>query len=198
MLCVAYDAITRRSELIAIDVEDPKFVDDGSGRLLIRRSKTDQAGEGHVAYLSCDSVRYLKAWLKVARIKEGTVFRRFIGRGTVTYDKMGEGRIGGSIEPGGSVSGVQGGGAVSRTAGRGHRGRQRAFGTGRGDAGRLGPECGFGVGHARGAVEDGADADAVRRASHGRPGRDGKGGQGAGKGHCMSGGIGGNQGSWLR
>src|SRR5665213_990740 len=68
MLCVAYDAMTRRSELIAIDVEDLKILDDGTGRLLIRRSKTDQAGEGHVAYLSRQTVRLLKAWLKATHI----------------------------------------------------------------------------------------------------------------------------------
>src|ERR1039458_8915269 len=99
MLCVAYDAMTRRSELIAIDVEDLKFLDDGTGRLLIRRSKTDQAGEGHVAYLSRQTARYLKQWLKAAHIKEGAGFRRIIGRGTVTYDRKGRGRIGGRVGP---------------------------------------------------------------------------------------------------
>ena len=44
MLCVAYDAMTRRSELITIDVEDIKLLEDGTGRLLIRHSKTDQWG----------------------------------------------------------------------------------------------------------------------------------------------------------
>ena len=99
MLCVAYDAMTRRSELIAIDVEDLKFLGDGTGRLLIRRSKTDQAGEGHIAYLSRQTVRYLQAWLQKAGIKEGAVFRRIIGRGTVTYDRQGKGRIGGRLSP---------------------------------------------------------------------------------------------------
>lgn len=99
MLCVAYDAMTRRSELIAIDVEDLKFLGDGTGRLLIRRSKTDQAGEGHVAYLSRQTVRYLEAWLKKADIKDGPVFRRIIGRGTVTYNRQGKGRIGERLSP---------------------------------------------------------------------------------------------------
>ena len=99
MLCVAYDAMTRRSELIAIDLEDLKFLGDGTGRLLIRRSKTDQAGEGHIAYLSRQTVRYLQAWLKRAGITEGAVFRRIIGRGTVTYNREGEGKIGGGLVP---------------------------------------------------------------------------------------------------
>jgi site-specific recombinase XerD len=99
MVCVAYDAMARRSELIAIDVEDLKFLADGTGRLLIRRSKTDQAGEGHIAYLSRQTVRHLLAWLKRAGIKDGPVFRRIIGRGTVTYDRKGKGRIGGRLSP---------------------------------------------------------------------------------------------------
>lgn len=99
MLCVAYDAMTRRSELIAIDLEDLNFLGDGTGRLLIRRSKTDQAGEGHIAYLSRQTVRHLQAWLKKAGIKDGPVFRRIIGRGTVTYNRQGRGRNGGRLSP---------------------------------------------------------------------------------------------------
>jgi site-specific recombinase XerD len=99
MLCVAYDAMTRRSELIAIDVEDVSFLGDGTGRLLIRRSKTDQAGEGHIVYRSRQSVRHLQTWLKRAGIKDGPVFRRIIGRGTVTYNRQGKGWIGGRLSP---------------------------------------------------------------------------------------------------
>ena len=71
MLCVAYDAMTRRSELIAIDVQDLKFLHDGTGRLLIRRSKTDQAGAGHIAYVSRQTTRFVKTWLRAAEMKEG-------------------------------------------------------------------------------------------------------------------------------
>lgn len=52
----------------------------GRGRALIRRSKTDPAGEGMVAYLARETVRHLKQWLAEASIKEGAVFRRLIGR----------------------------------------------------------------------------------------------------------------------
>ena len=36
------------------------FMEDGSGRVIIRRSKTDQAGEGAIAYLSPDTPRELR------------------------------------------------------------------------------------------------------------------------------------------
>jgi site-specific recombinase XerD len=81
LLCVAYDTMARRSELVAFDVEDIEVMPNGSGRMLIRRSKTDQAGEGSVAYLSRTTVRWLQQWLESAGIGEGAVFRRLIGRG---------------------------------------------------------------------------------------------------------------------
>jgi integrase len=59
LLCLAYDTMARRSELVALEVGDIEFLPDGTGRALIRRSKTDQAGEGHQAYLSRQTVRYL-------------------------------------------------------------------------------------------------------------------------------------------
>jgi integrase len=83
LLCVGYDTMARRSELVALDVEDFSWMDDGSGRVLIRRSKTDQAGEGSKAYLSPDTVSYLKAWLRASGISKGAVFRRLIGRGRI-------------------------------------------------------------------------------------------------------------------
>jgi integrase len=91
---VAYDTMARRSELVAFDFDDFQFLTDGTGRALIRRSKTDQVGEGHAAYLSRATVRYLKLWLGAAQIKQGAVFRRVIGRGTITTDEYGRGRIG--------------------------------------------------------------------------------------------------------
>jgi integrase len=83
LLCVGYDTMARRSELVALDLEDFNWMEDGSGRVIIRRSKTDQAGEGSVAYLSQDTVVYLKAWLRASRIAKGAVFRRLIGRGRI-------------------------------------------------------------------------------------------------------------------
>jgi integrase len=83
LLSVGYDTMARRRGLVALNGEDFSFLSDGSGRVLIRRSKTDQTGEGSVAYLSPDTVAYLKAWLRVSGIKNGAVFRRLIGRGRI-------------------------------------------------------------------------------------------------------------------
>ena len=59
-LCwVMRDALLRSSEVEALQWEDISVDRDGSGQLLIRRSKTDQSGIGHVAYLSRQAVTAL-------------------------------------------------------------------------------------------------------------------------------------------
>jgi integrase len=83
LLCVAYDTMARRSEVISLNLEDLIFARDGTGTALIRRSKTDQAGEGAQAYLARETVKNLKRWLKAGNIAEGAVFRRLVGRESV-------------------------------------------------------------------------------------------------------------------
>jgi integrase len=83
LLCVAYDTMARRSELVAFNLEDIEFMPNGSGTMLIRRSKTDQAGEGATTYLSHDTVKWLRIWLENAGIDEGAIFRRLVGRNRV-------------------------------------------------------------------------------------------------------------------
>jgi integrase len=80
LLCVAYDTMARRSELVALDLEDVTFMPNGSGTILIRRSKTDREGQGATGYLSRETVRLLRAWLESASIRDGAIFRRLIGQ----------------------------------------------------------------------------------------------------------------------
>ena len=55
------DALLRVSETAALTWEDIEEWDDGSGRLYIRRSKTDAEGEGTVAFLSVQTMENLDA-----------------------------------------------------------------------------------------------------------------------------------------
>jgi integrase len=80
MLCVAYETLARRAELVALTLKDIDFHPDGTGQALIRRGKTDAEGQGRVAYLSRETCRWLKIWLDHAKIEEGAVFKRLIGR----------------------------------------------------------------------------------------------------------------------
>jgi site-specific recombinase XerD len=90
MLCVAYETLARRSELVALEVQDIEMHPDGTGEALIRRGKTDAEGKGRLTYLSRETVRWLKVWLEHAQILEGPIFRRLIGRT----------RIGGALNSG--------------------------------------------------------------------------------------------------
>ena len=53
-------AMLRRSEAAALRWADIEFRDDGTGRLLIRRSKSDQEGEGKLVFLGPHAVKALK------------------------------------------------------------------------------------------------------------------------------------------
>src|SRR6267378_4179097 len=80
MLCAAYETLARRGELVALEVRDIDFHPNGTGQALIRRGKTDAEGQGRAAYLSRETVKWLKVWLEHAGIVEGAVFRRLIGQ----------------------------------------------------------------------------------------------------------------------
>jgi integrase len=80
MLCVAYETLARRGELVALEVRDIDFHPNGTGQALIRRGETDAEGQGRAAYLSRETVRWLKLWLQHAGINDGAVFRRLIGQ----------------------------------------------------------------------------------------------------------------------
>ena len=77
----------RRAELISIDKEDLDFVDEGV-KITLRRSKTDQFGEGLIKglpYFTNEKycpVTNLKNWLILSKIKTGPIFRRF-KKGTI-------------------------------------------------------------------------------------------------------------------
>ena len=90
MLCVAYETLARRGELVALEVRDIDFHPGGTGQALIRRGKTDAEGHGRAAYLSRETCRRLKAWLEHAKISDGVIFRRLVGQ---TH-------VGGPLNPG--------------------------------------------------------------------------------------------------
>jgi integrase len=74
LVAVAYDTMCRREELVSLLVEDIEEAGDGSGSILIRRSKTDTTGEGATAYLSPLTMRLVSDWLKESGLKAGRVF----------------------------------------------------------------------------------------------------------------------------
>jgi len=84
LLSVAYDIGCRRAELVSILVEDIDRGEDGSGTVLLRKSKTDQEGSGQVRYLAPGTVAAVDAWLDASRIEDGHLFRSVRRGGSVT------------------------------------------------------------------------------------------------------------------
>ena len=76
LLLVGRDLLARRSELVGLTVEDVEKSRGGSGTALIRRSKTDQQGEGVRVYLSPGAMSALQEWLDAAEIEGGAIFRK--------------------------------------------------------------------------------------------------------------------------
>lgn len=92
LLVIGWAGAFRRSELVALDVEDIQFTQDGL-IIQIEKSKTDQTGAGQEVALPYGSnpmtcpVRSLKEWLTEADLANGPVFRRIDRHGNI-YDRL--------------------------------------------------------------------------------------------------------------
>ncbi|ADJ28338.1 site-specific integrase [Nitrosococcus watsonii] len=80
LLLVGFFGAFRRSELVQVDLAHLQWEAEGI-LITIPRSKTDQSGEGRLKALPYGEsdlcpVTALKAWLKIAGIKSGPLFRR--------------------------------------------------------------------------------------------------------------------------
>ena len=91
LILIGFAGGFRRKELISIDYNDLDFVSEGL-KITLRRSKTDQFGEGSVKALPYfDTPEYcpvinLRKWLDISNIKDGPIFRSF-SKGTKLTEK---------------------------------------------------------------------------------------------------------------
>ena len=82
IILIGFGGGFRRAELVYIDFEDLEFVTEGV-KIIIKRSKTDQFGEGMIKgipYFSNKTfcpVLHLKKWIDLSSIKSGPLFRKF-------------------------------------------------------------------------------------------------------------------------
>jgi len=93
IVLVGFGGGFRRTELISINHEDLEFVPEGV-KITLKRSKTDQFGEGMVKGLPYFSnelycpVINLKKWLELSNIKSGPIFRRFVKGSVLTNNRL--------------------------------------------------------------------------------------------------------------
>ena len=93
LILVGFSGGFRRTELISIDYEDLDFVEEGV-KITLRKSKTDQFGEGQVKglpYFTNEKycpVTSLKNWIYLSKIKTGPIFRRFAKGSILTGHRL--------------------------------------------------------------------------------------------------------------
>ena len=89
LISVASDALLRVSEMANVQTDDVAFEDDGSARLLLRRSKTDRHGHGAVLFLGPRTAELVREWAAASGVAQGALFRRIHRAGSVAFQGMG-------------------------------------------------------------------------------------------------------------
>ena len=92
LLLLGFAGAFRRSELVSLDVDDVRFTDEGL-LLRLRRSKTDQVGQGRVIAIPrvrgrCCPTQKLQDWLRVSGITDGALFRQINRYGQVLSKRL--------------------------------------------------------------------------------------------------------------
>ncbi|WP_421952728.1 tyrosine-type recombinase/integrase [Pelagibacterium sp.] len=75
LVAVGFDTLCRRSELIALRVEDFQLNPGGTMSVLVRRAKNDPEGLGRVAHLSRETTEIVQDWIATAQIERGPLLR---------------------------------------------------------------------------------------------------------------------------
>jgi len=82
IILIGFSGGFRRNEIISLDYEDLDFVKEGL-KINVKRSKTDQFGEGSIKGLPYfDNSQYcpvlsIQKWIEISKINSGALFRRF-------------------------------------------------------------------------------------------------------------------------
>tara|TARA_B100001093_G_scaffold515793_1_gene593005 strand:+ start:37 stop:993 length:957 start_codon:yes stop_codon:yes gene_type:complete len=91
IILIGFSGGFRRNEIVSLDHDDLDFVSEGL-KITLKRSKTDQYGEGSIKALPYfDNSRYcpvisIKKWIEISQINSGPLFRRFT-KGSNLSDK---------------------------------------------------------------------------------------------------------------
>ena len=82
IILIGFSGGFRRNEIVSLDYDDLDFVEEGL-KINVKRSKTDQFGEGSIKGLPYfDNSQYcpvlsIKKWVEISKINSGALFRRF-------------------------------------------------------------------------------------------------------------------------
>ena len=93
IILIGFSGGFRRNEIVSLDYDDLDFVQEGL-KIQVRRSKTDQFGEGFVKALPyfnnskyCPVVS-LRNWIEISKINSGPLFRRFVKGSRLSENRL--------------------------------------------------------------------------------------------------------------
>ena len=93
IILIGFSGGFRRSEIVGLDYDDLEFVKEGL-KINIKRSKTDQFGEGSIKGLPFfDNSEYcpvvsIQNWIEISKISSGPLFRRFSKGSNLTEKRL--------------------------------------------------------------------------------------------------------------
>ena len=105
MIAIGYDTLCRRSELVALQVEDITPLTSGGARILVRRAKNDPFGRGRTAYLSAEGYAIVNEWMKAAGLGSGPLFR-ILYHGEVGRRGFGPDQVGRILKRAAELAGI--------------------------------------------------------------------------------------------
>ena len=108
LLLVMSDGLLRISEAVAIDCEHITTEKDGSGRLLIPRSKTDQEGQGAVVFLHPRTVKAIERLTARAGYWKGPLFRRMRKGDRMDHERLGTNGARRAVKSYATAAGIEG------------------------------------------------------------------------------------------
>lgn len=111
LILVGFAGAFRRSEIVGLNVDDISYRDEGIV-ILLRRSKTDQAGEGRWVGIpygknpeTCP-VNALRCWLEASEIFEGAIFRGLDRYGHLVSERLSRRSVGNVIKRAAKAAGL--------------------------------------------------------------------------------------------
>ena len=93
LILIGFSGGFRRNEIVSLDYEDLDFVSEGL-KINIKRSKTDQFGEGSVKGIPYfDNAQYcpvvsIQNWIEFSKINSGPLFRRFTKGSNLSENRL--------------------------------------------------------------------------------------------------------------
>jgi site-specific recombinase XerD len=93
IILIGFSGGFRRNEIVSLDYNDLDFVTEGL-KINLKRSKTDQYGEGSVKGLPYfDNSQYcpvlsIQKWIKISKINSGPLFRRFTKGSNLSENRL--------------------------------------------------------------------------------------------------------------